>query len=238
MGRPACAVAGVGALHGFGEAPPKFADVECTGANEGGELLLSWGVVPSGDGMNPPKMNDAELMGRVKSGDREAFGQLVDRHKHALVNYLTGLTRSRDRAEELAQESFLRLYQSSARYREQGQFVPFLFRIGTNLLRSEERRARRFRILSMKFFSNGHDPRPTPQAELLRAEVGERVTWALAELPLKYRSPILLREIEGWSYREIASALGCQEGTVKSRINRGRERLRHLLSPYWNGVQG
>jgi len=47
----------------------------------------------------------------------------------------------------------------------------------------------------------------------------------------------MLREIEGWSYREIASALGCQEGTIKSRINRGRERLRHLLSPYWNGVQ-
>ncbi len=185
-----------------------------------------------------PGMDDATLMSRVRSGDREAFGQLVDRHKDALVNYLTGLARSRDRAEELAQESFLRLYQSSARYREQGQFVPFLFRIATNLLRSEERRARRYRILSMKFFSNGHDPRPTPQAELLQAEAGERVAWALAELPLKYRSPITLREIEGWSYREIASALGCQEGTVKSRINRGRERLRHLLSPYWNGAQG
>ena len=182
-------------------------------------------------------MDDATLMSRVRSGDRDAFGQLVDRHKDALVNYLTGLTRSRDRAEELAQESFLRLYQSLARYREQGQFVPFLFRIATNLLRSEERRARRFRILSMKFFSNGHDPRPTPQAELLQAEAGERVAEALAELPLKYRSPITLREIEGWSYREIASALRCQEGTVKSRINRGRERLRRLLSSYWNGAQ-
>lgn len=185
-----------------------------------------------------PGMDDATLMSRVRSGDREAFGQLVDRHKDGLVNYLTGLTRSRDRAEELSQESFLRLYQSSARYREQGQFVPFLFRIATNLLRSEERRARRFRILSMKFSSNGHDPQPTPQAELLRTEAGERVAWALAELPLKYRSPIILREIEGWSYREIASALGCQEGTIKSRLNRGRERLRHLLSPYWNGAQG
>ena len=114
-----------------------------------------------------PGIDDATLMSRVRLGDREAFGQLVDRHKDGLVNYLTGLTRSRDRAEELAQESFLRLYQSSARYREQGQFVPFLFRIATNLLRSEERRARRFRILSMKFSSNGHDPRPTPQAELV-----------------------------------------------------------------------
>ena len=184
------------------------------------------------------RVGDAALMTRVRSGDREAFGQLVDRHKDALVNYLTGLTRSRDRAEELAQESFLRLYQSSARYREQGQFVPFLFRIATNLLRSEERRARRWRILSLKISSNGHEPGPTPQAQLLKEEATERVAWALAELPLKYRSPLMLREMEGWSYREIASALGCQEGTIKSRINRGRDRLRHLLSSYWNGEQG
>ena len=186
--------------------------------------------------MNP--VGDAELMTRVRSGDREAFAQLVDRHKDGLVNYLTSLTRSRDRAEELAQESFLRLYQHSARYREQGQFVPFLFRIATNLLRSEERRARRWRLLSMKFSSNGHDPGPTPQARLLKKEASEHVTRALAELPLKYRSPLVLREIEGWSYRDIASALGCGEGSVKSRINRGRTRLRHLLGPYWNGGQG
>ena len=186
--------------------------------------------------MNP--VGDAKLMTRVRSGDREAFAQLVDRHKDGLVNYLTSLTRSRDRAEELAQESFLRLYQHSVRYREQGQFVPFLFRIATNLLRSEERRARRWRLLSMKFSSNGHDPGPTPQARLLKKEASEHVTRALAELPLKYRSPLVLREIEGWSYRDIASALGYGEGTVKSRINRGRTRLRHLLDPYWNGGQG
>ena len=113
--------------------------------------------------MNP--VGDAELMTRVRSGDREAFAQLVDRHKDGLVNYLTGLTHSRDRAEELAQESFLRLYQHSARYREQGQFVPFLFRIATNLLRSEERRARRWRLLSMKFSSNGHDPDRHPKRD-------------------------------------------------------------------------
>ncbi|MGH9461678.1 MAG: RNA polymerase sigma factor [Vicinamibacteria bacterium] len=186
--------------------------------------------------MNP--VNDAELMSRVRSGDRQAFAQLVDRHKDGLINYLTRLTRSRDRAEELAQEAFLRLYQHSARYREQGQLVPFLFRIATNLLRSEERRARRWRFLSLKFSSNGHDPRPSPQVRLLKEEATEHVGRALAKLPLKYRSPLLLREIEGWSYQDIASTLGCGEGTVKSRIHRGRARLRDLLSTYWNGGQG
>jgi len=186
--------------------------------------------------MNP--VNDAELMSRVSCGDREAFAQLVDRHKNGLVNYLTRLTRSRDRAEELAQESFLRLYQHSARYQEQGQLVPFLFRIATNLLRSEERRARRWRLLSLKFSSNGRDPRPSPQGRLLKEEATEHVVRALAELPLKYRSPLVLREMEGWSYQDIAATLGCGEGTVKSRIHRGRTRLRRLLSPYWNGGQG
>ena len=181
--------------------------------------------------------NDAELMNRVRTGDREAFAQLIDRHKDGLVNFLTRLTRSRDRAEELAQESFLRLYQHSARYREQGQFAPFLFRIAANLLRSEERHARRWRVLSMRFSSNGHDPDSSPQGRLLREEASEHVGRALAKLPLKYRTPLVLREIEGWSYRDIASTLGCEEGTVKSRIHRGRTRLRDLLSPYWNGGQ-
>ena len=66
-------------------------------------------------------MNDAELKSRMRSGDRSAFAELVDRHKDVLVNYLTRLTRSRDRAEEFAQEAFLRLYQAAPRYKEQGR---------------------------------------------------------------------------------------------------------------------
>ncbi|MFQ5789495.1 MAG: RNA polymerase sigma factor [Acidobacteriota bacterium] len=179
--------------------------------------------------------SDAELMTRVKSGDREAFGRLVDRHKDPLVNYLSGLTRCRDRAEEVAQEAFLRLLEASPHYREWGQLVPYLYRIATNLLRSEERKARRRHWLSLMFGGNGQYHEVTPQSRLLSEEATERVSQALAALPLHYRSPLVLREIEGWSYREIAAALGCREGTVKSRINRGREQLRHLLSSYWNG---
>ena len=91
------------------------------------------------------------------------------------------------------------------------------------------------------FSRNGHHPSEngtSPQEELLRKEVGLRVTEALAGVPLRYRSPLVLREMEGWSYRDIASALNCREGTVKSRIHRGREELRRLLEPYWNGGRG
>ncbi len=184
-------------------------------------------------------MNDAELMSRMRSGDRSAFAKLVDRHKDALVNYLLRLTRCRDRAEEFAQEAFLRLYQAAPRYKEQGRMVSYLYRIATNLVRSEERKRRRWHLISGFFFSsNGNHSVPTPQKQLLQAEVREKVTEALTALPAHYRAPLVLREIEGWSYEDIASALGCRQGTVKSRINRGRTQLRGALEPYRNGGQG
>lgn len=178
--------------------------------------------------------SDAELMARIGSGERVAFAKLVDRHKDALVNYLLRLTRSRERAEENAQEAFLRLYQSASRYNEQGHLVAYLYRIATNLVRSEDRRHRRWRFFTAALSSNGHRPPPTPQAQLLREEVKEKVSSALRELPATYRAPIVLRDIEGWSYQEIARALGCREGTVKSRINRGRGQLREMLEPFWS----
>ena len=174
-------------------------------------------------------------MTRTRGGDVHAFSVLVDRHKHTLVNYLTSLSRDRDRAEDVAQETFVRLFELVERYEERGQFLPYLFRMATNLFRSEERKSRRRRLLLQVFSSNGDHQPNSPQTEFLRAEATERVTAALARLPLRYRSPLVLREIEGWSYKDIAAALDCREGTVKSRINRGREQLRRLLEPYWNG---
>lgn len=180
---------------------------------------------------------DADLVARMQDGDRAAFAALVDRHKHRLVNYLTGLMRDRDRSEELAQDVFLKLYQHRARYQERGQFLPYLYRIATNLARSEARKRRRRELLSFAFENgNGHrEPAPSPQTELLRHELSERVGGAIEALPLKYRSAVILREVEGWSYRDIAAALECREGTVKSRVHRGREQLRQLLATYWNG---
>jgi RNA polymerase sigma-70 factor (ECF subfamily) len=78
-------------------------------------------------------------------------------------------------------------------------------------------------------------PEPSQERRLLSGEATRVVEDALQALPLRYRSPLVLREIEGLSYREIAIALGCREGTVKSRINRARERLKTLLQPYWQG---
>ena len=177
---------------------------------------------------------DAELMSRVRSGDREAFSDLVERHKDAVVNYLTRLTGDRDRAEDLAQESFLRLFRSAGGYTEQGLLRAYLFRIATNLVRSEERRERTWRLL-LPFVKPEEHADPAAPAGLLQRELGQEVAAAVAELPLRYRVPLVLHEIEGWAYSEIARELGCREGTVKSRIHRGRRQLKERLAPYWNG---
>jgi RNA polymerase sigma-70 factor (ECF subfamily) len=183
---------------------------------------------------SPEGPSDAELMERLRSGDREAFGQLVDRHKDAVVSYLARLTGHRDRAEDLAQETFLRLYRSASGYVERGYLRAFLFRIATNLLRSEERRERRMRLFA-PFLAMDREEAPSATSGLLRAEVQREVAGAIAALPLSYRVPLVLHELEGWSYAAIAAELACREGTVKSRIFRGRERLRRSLEPYWHG---
>src|SRR6185295_2361701 len=172
--------------------------------------------------------SDADLMQRVRHGDREAFAGLVELHKDAVVNYLARLTGDRDRAEDLAQETFLRLWRSAASYVEQGFLRAFLFRIATNLVRSEERREKRFRLLLPFLGRRDHDEPAAPSGLLLQ-ELHREVAGALAALPL------LLHEIEGWSYGDIARELSCREGTVKSRIHRGRQRLRQRLQPYWQG---
>ncbi|HVR44721.1 MAG TPA: sigma-70 family RNA polymerase sigma factor [Thermoanaerobaculia bacterium] len=178
---------------------------------------------------------DAELMRRVRDGDHGAFASLVDRYKDGLVNYLTHLRGERDRADDLAQEAFLRLYQSAARYDERERLAPYLYRIATNLVRSEFRRLRRWRQLLPWLEASSGRTVEAPSRGLLEREAGVQVRAALEALPMRYRAPLVLREIEGWSYHEIATALDCREGTIKSRIARGRNRLRELLAPYWNG---
>ena len=180
---------------------------------------------------------DGRLMARVQAGDEQAFADLVERYKNPLVNYLTQMTRNRERAEDLAQDAFVRVYRSAGRYRERGQFQAFLFRIATNQLRTEARKAARWRGLlpSLTAEHQRRTPVPSPQRTALGSEAVDAVTKALSRLPLHYRAPVVLREIEGWPYARIARTLGCREGTVKSRVHRGKNLLRKDLSEYWNG---
>ena len=183
-------------------------------------------------------LTDSQLFAQAREGDTDAFALLVDRQKDSLVNYLCRLTGDRDRAEDVAQETFLRLYERGDGYSEQGKLTAYLFRIATNLVHSQGRRTRRRQILRAVLLPpNGHHTAPAQQARLLNRELGHQLNEAVLGLPLRYRTPVVLSQVEGWTYRDIAELVGCREGTVKSRVHRGRQLLREALEPYWNGGQ-
>lgn len=164
---------------------------------------------------------------QLRADDHAGFARAVDLHKDALVNYLSLLCGCRSRAEDLAQETFLRLYLHVDRYQERGRLRSYLFRIATNLARSEQRRARRQQLLARALGLTGEPALPLdPYAALIEREELRALWRSLGRLPLRLRAPLLLFEVEGLSYPEIAQALGCSEGTVKSRLSRARARLR------------
>jgi RNA polymerase sigma-70 factor (ECF subfamily) len=178
---------------------------------------------------------DDVLMQRVREGDDDAFGEIVDRYKDSLVNYLTHLVRSRDRAEEVAQDAFVRLYRNAAQYRERDRLAPYLFRIATNLVVSQARREKRWSLLVPRLQASSRSSAPSPETLVIADEIQREVSAALGRLPVKYRAPLVLYEIEEWSYEEIGNALELRSGTVKSRISRARELLRRSLAPWWIG---
>ena len=140
---------------------------------------------------------DTQLMARVCAGDAAAFECIVERYKDPLVGYLARMTNCRDRAEEYAQETFLRLYTNAHRYRERGHLSAYLYRIATNLLRSDERRQRRFRLLAALLPSEERAPEPNAQGSALHREATEVVSAAIAALPTDFRAPLVLRGGDG-----------------------------------------
>lgn len=179
--------------------------------------------------------SDADLIARVRSGQTAAFGEIIDRYKDSLVGYLIRLLGNRERAEDIAQDAFLKLYQRSGSYEERGQLKAYIFRIATNQLRSEQRRAMRWdRIRGLLRPRNGGPP--AQEQALLQDELKRELLKAIAALPLRYRSALVLHDVEGWSYRNISETLDCSEGTIKSRIHRGRSLLKRSLASYWQGA--
>lgn len=182
--------------------------------------------------------SDAALMARVQAGDLDAFEPLVRRYERRLFGYFLNLVEDPATAADLAQETFVRVYRAAGRYRESGRFESWLFRIAANLVRSRQRRPdQRVPHLSLEeapagareLAVGGREGRPDEAT--WRAEVRDALTRALPRLPFVFREAVLLRDVEGRSYREIAEMLGVEEGTVKSRAHRGRKHLRELLAP-------
>jgi RNA polymerase sigma-70 factor, ECF subfamily len=165
----------------------------------------------------------------------EEFEAFVEENQHSLINYVTHLTRSRERAEEIAQDAFVRFYRNMERCRDDERLTPYLFRIATNLVVTQIRREQRWKRILPLFTALQPSSAPPSDRPLMTDEIQKKVTAALEQLPLKFRAPLVLFEIEEWSYDAIAKALDCRIGTVKSRISRARKLMRAQLESWWIG---
>jgi RNA polymerase sigma-70 factor (ECF subfamily) len=174
---------------------------------------------------------DAELMVRFREGDRSAFEQLFHRYTPPLVSFLARMVPERARAEELAQEVFVRIYQARNRYEPRARFSTFLFGIAHRLALNDLDRAHRKRERALDPDSIGRlaDAGPLADEAYAGSRTAERVDAALAGLPARQRAALLLRVQEELGYDEIASILATTTASVKSLLHRARESLASQL---------
>ena len=193
---------------------------------------------------------DAALMLQVKQGDSSAFSELVDKYKQPVMNLAYRMLRDLTEAEDLAQNVFLQVHKSAARYQVSAKFSTWLFTITRNLCLNEIRRRSRHPTDPLEPGYPEQDDQPPRQFEdrktasppdtLLHGELEQKIEQALAELPENQRTAIVLCRQNELSYEDIAEVLGCSISATKSLIHRGRETLKQKLRPYlhtgaWRG---
>jgi RNA polymerase sigma-70 factor (ECF subfamily) len=186
---------------------------------------------------------DAELVRRFNAGDDGAFNEIVGRHREKVFAIALGVLRDRADAEEIAQDTFIRAYRGLAKFRGDSSLVTWLHRVTINLARNRYwyyRRRRRQDTLSLdcplsdEGAGTFSDLMPSAEAEpsrqAIRGEFTELITVCMEKLPPRHRDILAMRNVLNHSYDEIASALGIEVGTVKSRIARARGQLRSLMA--------
>ena len=182
---------------------------------------------------------EATLVQRCIAGDESASAELVSEHHRLVLGFGTHLLGDREEALDLSQEVFLRVFRTLHRFRGQSSLRTWIFRIVINQARNRQRwwrRRGRSGQISLDEHVRQHGEwvlgadASTPDHELARKELAARLLTALQRLPFDQRTAILLREIEGLRYDEIADALGLAVGTVKSRLTRARQALRAELA--------
>jgi len=186
--------------------------------------------------------SDAALMLRVKHGDLQAFEELVQKYQHPIVNLAYRMFRDLDEAEDLAQNVFIRVFQSAGRYEASAKFSTWIFTIARHLCLNEIRRRGRHPAQSLEASQSEDEeqaPRQyadgktfTPPQAFLHRELEQKIQEALAALPEKQRLAIALCREDELSYEDIARVLGCSLPATKSLIHRGRETLKEKLKPY------
>lgn len=202
--------------------------------------------LPSGKDPVSVEVSDLSLVERVQKGDRSAFDVLVLKYQHRVLKLIMRYTRDPAEAEDIAQEAFVKAYRALPGFRGDSAFYTWLYRIATNTAKNALV-ARKRRPVDYDFDMNDpeqHDVQhrlqhgDTPEALVLSDEIRETVNAAMADLPEELRAAIVMREIDGLSYEDIAAAMDCPVGTVRSRIFRAREAIDERLRPLIDGGLG
>lgn len=185
-------------------------------------------------------MSDREklLLDKAKSGDIAAFEELIEGYQRKIFNIALRIVGNYDDANDLSQEVLIRIFKSIGSFKEQSSFSTWIYRITTNVCLDDIRKRKNRRVVSLdeeikvedgemqrQIVSN--DPLPEETAE--KEELRELVNGAISSLSEEHRLVIVMRDLQGFSYEEIARILKCPEGTVKSRINRARLALKNVL---------
>ncbi len=180
-------------------------------------------------------VSDKELVTQTLVGDRDAFGVLVERYAAQARRVARAVLSDPDDADDAAQDGFLSALVKLGQYDAKRPFGPWLMRIVANAATDRRRRrnVRRTEPLDTALVGGG----PRPDAAAVRNELGERLRAALAELPERRRTAVVLFDVEGYSHAEIASILGIPEGTVRSEVFHARRRLRTLLEDWKEQVR-
>jgi len=185
--------------------------------------------------------SDEELVRLFTEGKERAFQELMERYSKKMLNYINRIIYDRDRAEDLLQDTFIRVYRNIDRFDTRRRFSTWLYTIATNLAKNELRSVRRSPLLFFQhiFFHKKYklifealDQAAKPDDQLYRSQLRELIVKAVKKLPEHHRLIFTLRESEGKSYEEIAEILDCGTGTVKSRLNRARKNFARIIEPY------
>lgn len=165
-------------------------------------------------------MSELDLVERLKKGDEEAMREIMRTYKNRIFNFILRIVKDRDKALDLTQEVFIRIYFKINSFKKSSKFSTWIFTIASNLSRSELRRKRIIdflRAVSPKLLVNDHPGN------------SNGIEYFLNQIKPDYRIPLVLKEVEGFSIEEIANILKIPEGTVKSRIFRAKENLKNLM---------
>jgi RNA polymerase sigma-70 factor (ECF subfamily) len=192
---------------------------------------------------------DALLVERTLAGDQKAFELLVIKYERRIQRLIGRMVRDVDLVEDIAQETFIRAYRALAQFRGDAQFYTWLYRIAVNTAKKFLMDLKRNPTVSENFFKSADDDETspveneltsseTPEAVLASKEIAEMVNSAMDALPEELRQAITLREIEGLTYEEIADAMNCPIGTVRSRIFRAREAISLKIKPMLENQSG